>query len=180
LESYKVRVFLRPGENVSVHCYSKHTFRKKKGNQGIYIKQLEARGPIVEEWPPRSYQKLFEGLPIRAEKRETLKVSSIESNIEKIGGSISVSSFQNGMEKEKMLDGSNRTFWHTRFKPTLAKPPHFVILENPYGRVIDGLSYATWSGGNGNGQVQAYSVNPIPVLRKTIRVRVHHLWPTPP
>jgi hypothetical protein len=112
----------------------------------------------VEEWPPRSYQKLFEGLPIRAEKRETLKVSSIESNIEKIGGSISVSSFQNGMEKEKMLDGSNRTFWHTRFKPTLAKPPHYVILENPNGRVIDGLSYATWSGGNGNGQVQAYSV----------------------
>jgi hypothetical protein len=158
LESYKVRVFLRPGENVSVHCYSKHTFRKKKGNQGIYIKQLEARGPIVEEWPPRSYQKLFEGLPIRAEKRETLKVSSTESNIEKIGGSVSVSSFQNGMEKEKMLDGSNRTFWHTRFKPTLAKPPHFVILENPNGRVIDGLSYATWSGGNGNGQVQAYSV----------------------
>jgi hypothetical protein len=158
LESYKVRVFLRPGENVSVHCYSKHTFRKKKGNQGIYIKQLEARGPIVEEWPPRSYQKLFEGLPIRAEKRVAREVSSIESNLEKIGGSVSVSSFQNGMEMEKMLDGSNRTFWHSRFKPTLAKPPHYVILENPNGRVIDGLSYATWSGGNGNGQIQAYSV----------------------
>ena len=158
MESYKVRVFLRPGENVSVHCYSKHTFRKKKGNQGIYIKQLEARGPIVEEWPPRSYQKLFEGLPIRAEERVPREVSSTESNLEKIGGSVSVSSFQSGMEKEKMLDGSNRTFWHSRFKPTLAKPPHYVILENPNGRVIDGLSYATWSGGNGNGQIQAYSV----------------------
>ena len=158
LESYKVRVFLRPGENVSVHCYSKHTFRKKKGNQGIYIKQLEVRGPIVEEWPPRSYQKLFKGLPIRAEERVAREVSSTESNLEKIGGSVSVSSFQNGMEKEKMLDGSNRTFWHSRFKPTLAEPPHYVILENPNGRVIDGLSYATWSGGNGNGQIQAYSV----------------------
>ena len=57
-----------------------------------------------------------------------------------------------------MLDGSNRTFWHSRFKPTLAKPPHYVILENPNASVIDGLSYATWSGGNGNGQIQAYSV----------------------
>jgi len=63
------------------------------------------------------------------------------------------------MEKEKMQDGSNRTFWHTRFKPTLAKPPHYVILENPKGNQIEGLSYATWSGGNGNGQVKAYSIH---------------------
>ena len=63
------------------------------------------------------------------------------------------------MEKEKMLDGSNRTFWHTRFKPTVAKPPHYVILQNPVGKEIEGLSYATWSGGNGNGQVKAYSIH---------------------
>ena len=63
------------------------------------------------------------------------------------------------MEKEKMQDGSNRTFWHTRFKPTLAKPPHYVILENSKGKEIEGLSYATWSGGNGNGQVKAYSIH---------------------
>ncbi|MCP3690771.1 MAG: discoidin domain-containing protein, partial [Planctomycetaceae bacterium] len=70
-----------------------------------------------------------------------------------------MSSSQEGMEKERMLDGSNRTFWHTRFKPTLAKPPHYVILENPNGNTISGLSYATWSGGNGNGQVKSYSVH---------------------
>ncbi|MDP6719198.1 MAG: DUF1592 domain-containing protein, partial [Pirellulaceae bacterium] len=71
---------------------------------------------------------------------------------------MTVSSYQEGMEKEKMQDGSNRTFWHTRFKPTLAKPPHFVILENPNGRAIEGLSYATWSGGNGNGQVEKFEI----------------------
>ena len=97
-------------------------------------------------------------MPIRAEERVPRELSSTESKLKKIGGSVSVSSFQDGMEKEKMLDGSNRTFWHTRFKPTLAEPPHYVILENPNSRVIDGLSYATWSGGNGNGQIQAYSV----------------------
>jgi len=63
------------------------------------------------------------------------------------------------MEKEKMLDGSNRTFWHTRFKPTLAKPPHFVVIENPQAKEIEGLNYATWSGGNGNGQVEAYAIH---------------------
>ena len=63
------------------------------------------------------------------------------------------------MEKEKMLDGSNRTFWHTRFKPTLAEPPHYVVIENPQAKEIEGLNYATWSGGNGNGQVEAYAIH---------------------
>ena len=29
-----------------------------------------------------------------------------------------------------MQDGSNRTFWHSRFNPTVAEPPHFVIIHN--------------------------------------------------
>ena len=34
VKSHTIRAFLHPGENVSVHCYSKHTFRKKEGDQG--------------------------------------------------------------------------------------------------------------------------------------------------
>ena len=59
LKSHTIRVFLNPGENVSVHCYSKHTFRKKDGEQGAYIKQLKVRGPVLDQWPPASYQKVF-------------------------------------------------------------------------------------------------------------------------
>jgi len=84
--------------------------------------------------------------------------SGYQSNLQRIGGNISVSSFQPGMEKEKMQDGSNRTFWHTRFEPTLAEAPHYVIIENPRAVPIHGLSYSTWSGGNGNGQIKKYSI----------------------
>ena len=159
MKSHKVTVFLRPGENVSVHCYSKHNFRQRNGNQGVYIKQLKARGPILDQWPPASYAKVFGDLPLKAPSREAREVSGLQTNLEAIGGSVTVSSFQKGMEKEKMLDGSNRTFWHTRFKPTLAKPPHYVIIENPQAKEIEGLNYATWSGGNGNGQVEAYAIH---------------------
>jgi hypothetical protein len=62
------------------------------------------------------------------------------------------------MEKEKMQDGSNMTFWHTRFSPTVAGPPHYVIFENPNRVGIKGLSFATWTGGNGNGLVKAYEI----------------------
>ncbi|MDB4805004.1 DUF1588 domain-containing protein [bacterium] len=158
MKSNTVCVFLHPGELVSVHCYSKHNFRKQGGKEGAYIKQLKVRGPILDQWPPSAYRNIFSGLPVNAPPREARNASVSQTKLKAIGGRVSVSSFQKGMEKEKMQDGSNRTFWHTRFKPTLAKPPHYVILENPKGKQIEGLSYATWSEGNGNGQVKAYSI----------------------
>lgn len=150
LKTYTIRVFLNPGENVSVHCYSKHNWRQKSPKEGAYIRQLKVRGPVQDQWPPSRYAMLFGDLP--------LTKAIFKSSLQCIGGSISVSSFQPGMEKENMQDGSNKTFWQTKFNPTLAKPPHYVIIENPRAVPIHGLSYATWSGGNGNGQVKAYSL----------------------
>lgn len=171
LKTYTIRVFLNPGENVSVHCYSKHNWRQKSPKEGAYIRQLKVRGPVQDQWPPSRYGKLFGDLPIeisgnpkperkteRSKPPSPAHASGYQSNLQRISGSISVSSFQPDMEKENMQDGSNKTFWHTRFKPTLAKPPHYVIIENPRGVPIHGLSYATWSGGNGNGQVKKYSI----------------------
>lgn len=159
LKSHTIRAYLKPGENVSVHSYSRHTFRKKNPEQGAYIKQLTARGPVTDQWPPVPYSTVFGDLPIKAEPRQAVQKSGFQTNLQKIGGTYSVSSFQKGMGKEKMQDGSNITFWHTRFKPTVAKAPHYVILENPHGVEIGGLSYATWSGGNGNGQIKGYAIH---------------------
>ena len=158
LKPHRLRVYLHPGENVSVHCYSPENFRDKELKRGAYIKQLTAEGPVIEAWPPASYTQLFPGLPIDAPPRPTLNHSDFPTNLEIIGGSLTVSSFQEGMEKENMQDGSNKTFWHTRFKPDEAKPPHYVIVENPRRVPIEGLNYATWSGGNGNGQIEAYEI----------------------
>ena len=174
LESKAIRVFLTPGENVSVHCYSKNNFRDKNPKKGAYLRHMKARGPLQDAWPPSRYRMLFGDLSISSDPKiaghrsesdppaaTALPLTNglgYQSNLQRIGGSIRASSFQTGMEKEKMQDGSNRTFWHTRFKPTLAKPPHFVILENPNAHAIEGLSYATWSGGNGNGQIEKFEV----------------------
>lgn len=158
LRSKTIRVFLHPGENVSVHCYSRHNFRQKDTKAGLYIKQLKVRGPVYDQWPPASYQKIFGDLVMKTPPRETSQHAKFQTNLQRIGGSLRVSSSQKGMEKEKMQDGSHRTFWHTQFKPILAKGPHYVILENPEGASIEGLNYAAWTGGNGNGQVERYSI----------------------
>lgn len=158
LKSHSIRAYLHPGESVSVHCYSRHNFRQRNPKEGIYIKEMRVRGPVLDSWPPASYQKAFGDLAIEAASREIVNTAGFQTKLKQIGGSVTVSSFQKGMEKEKMQDGSNMTFWHTRFSPTVAKPPHYVIFENPHRVALKGLSFATWTGGNGNGLVKAYEI----------------------
>jgi len=158
VESRTIRAFLHPGESISVHCFSPHNFRERNPKRGVYIKQMKARGPLVDSWPPSSYQHVFAGLPVKAAPREGGEVLGFQTNLQQIGGAMSVSSSQDGREKENLQDGSNLTFWHTRFSPTVAKPPHYVIIENPNEAVIEGLSFATWQGGNGNGLVKAFEI----------------------
>lgn len=153
-----LRGFLHPGENVSVHCYSPHTWRQQNGNSGAYIERLQVRGPLQQQWPPISFQRNIEGVKLRVPERVAKRFDQGSTVLERIGGNVSVSSFQVGMEKEKMLDRSSKTFWHTRFTPDVATPPHFVMIENPRRERIAGLSYSTWTGGNGNGQLKSYSV----------------------
>lgn len=159
LKPFTVRAYLHPGESVSIHAHSKHNFRQRKPKVGAYFKQLKARGPLVDGWPTRSYKTVFEGLPIEAPERKPSDASGFQTKLQKIGGSVSVSSEEKGMEKEKMQDGSNMTFWHTQFTPTVAKPPHYVVFTNPQAAEITGLSFATWTGGNGNGLVEAYEIH---------------------
>ena len=79
------------------------------------------------------------------------------STLTRIGGRIAeVSSFHPGHEKENMLDGSTTTFWHTRFRPTVAKPPHYVVLGIPDGVRVAGLCYTARD--RMNGRIRAYEV----------------------
>jgi hypothetical protein len=58
-----------------------------------------------------------------------------------------------------MFDADTSTFWHTRFADGDAKPPHYVVMQVPAGTRVTGLTYAAWTGGNGNGHVKAYEVS---------------------
>ena len=157
VKSYTVRGFLHPGESVSVHCFSKHTWRKEKPREGVYIKQLKVRGPL-HPWPPRPFADTFAGLKLEMPERRDIEADTGKSILERIGGSLSVSSFQEGMEKERMLDGSNRTSWQSQTSPQFAEPPHFVVIENPQRAEIEGLTYSTLSGSAKSSHVKAYAI----------------------
>ncbi len=104
-------------------------------DETLTIEQLNALFP--EPWSPQS-----------------------KATLTKIGGKIAeVSSFNQGYEKENMLDGDPSTFWHTNFIGGDAKPPHYVVLHVPAGTHVTGLAYTAWIGGNGNGHVKEYAVS---------------------
>jgi len=96
---------------------------------------------------------------LSVEQIDQLLVSARPLNLKRIGGSIAeVSSFNPGQEKENIVDGSTKTFWHSRYDGGFALPPHYVVIEVPVGNSVTGLSYAAWSGGNDNGHVKRYAV----------------------
>ena len=157
LKSYTLRGFFKPGESLSVHCFSQHTWRKENTSQGVYIENVKIRGPL-HQWPPVSYAQIFSKNDLKVPDRICHEVDTGQSTLERIGGSLAVSSFENGMGSERLLDGSNRTGWQSKTSDASAGPPHFITIKNPQRAEIEGLSYATLSGGDGNGQVKSYAI----------------------
>jgi beta-galactosidase len=80
------------------------------------------------------------------------------STLKAIGGKIAeVSSFNPGHDPEHMIDGDLKSFWHTRFKPDFAKPPHYVVLQVTGKKPVKGLRYHAWHG-PGNGHLKACAI----------------------
>lgn len=81
-----------------------------------------------------------------------------QSVLEAMGGKVEeVSSSNPGQGPEKMLDDDLTTFWHTRFKPDFAEPPHYVVFQLPGEQAIKGLRYHAWHG-LGNGHLKSCSI----------------------
>ena len=158
VKSYTVRGFFKPGESLSVHCFSQHTWRKENPGEGVYIENVKVRGPL-HQWPPESVAKTFPGIELEIPDRSHHQIHTGKSTLERIGGSLAVSSFEQGMGKERLLDGSNRTSWQSQTTPEPAESPHFVTIENPQQAKIAGLTYSTLSGGDGNGQVKSFAID---------------------
>jgi hypothetical protein len=95
VKPHRMTVFLNPGESISVHCQSKHTWRQANGNAGAYIRQFSARGPVHQQWPPRAYRQVFAGLPITAQR--STRLTETRTVLERIGGSITPSGVEHAI-----------------------------------------------------------------------------------
>ena len=132
------------------------------------IKADENYNPTEPEQPEETLSidelnALFPRLPTAAKpkpKKPPIQTKlKTPSTLKAIGGKVlEVSSFNERREPKYLTDGDLATFWHTRFQPELAKPPHHVVLQVPGKQAIKGLSYYAWAGGNDNGHIKGCSV----------------------
>ena len=49
VKTYSFEVFLNEGDELSVHCYSKHTLKLPNPEIGAYIKQINVNGPLLDK-----------------------------------------------------------------------------------------------------------------------------------
>lgn len=72
---------------------------------------------------------------------------------------ISASSYQRGEgEPENLLDGIPGTFWHSRWSPDVAQPPHHVVIDLAQPLSVVAVVYEARQDGNRNGRVKDYEV----------------------
>ena len=84
-EVFELEAFLEKGAMVKLDCMRlpspmvpamPHTIQKTDdGYPGVAFHWLEVEGPIIEEWPPASYRKLFGDLPLKQSGRHVEAVS---------------------------------------------------------------------------------------------------------
>ncbi|MDH3585353.1 MAG: DUF1587 domain-containing protein, partial [Phycisphaerae bacterium] len=106
LKPRTIRAFLRPGESVSVHCYSKHTWRLKKGERGAYIEKLTVQGPVFEAWPPKPYRAVFAGLALKdqstPQRRKVVVASSRGEDLKRVIRAFAERAFSSALNDESL------------------------------------------------------------------------------
>ena len=56
------------------------------------------------------------------------------------------------------IDGDPNTYWHTRYDPTIARPPHFIIVDTGKWQWISGFRYLPRQDGGTNGIARVMEV----------------------
>jgi len=163
----KTNVRKMPGIPYGLNAPFGRAYKSITGRENYYRWGVGASGS------PKSPSMAVQKSPFVAKKGTPLKRPGAEkatppgkriptgkpSALKAMGGKVAeASSFNAGHEAKHILDGNLATFWHTRFQPDFAKPPHYVVLQVPATRSVKGLAYHAWAGGGGNGHVKACSV----------------------
>lgn len=72
---------------------------------------------------------------------------------------VSASSFERGEgETVHAIDASRDTFWHSRWSPTIARPPHHLVIDFAQPLNVAAVVYEARQDGNRNGRVRDYEI----------------------
>lgn len=72
---------------------------------------------------------------------------------------VTASSFERGEgELGHVLDGNPGTFWHSRWSPTRAQPPHHLVIDFGKPLSVAAVAYQARQDGNHNGRVKDYEI----------------------
>ena len=74
------------------------------------------------------------------------------------GWVITVDSEQANLGKYNVMDGNNKTYWHSQYSPTLANLPHTLTIDMKELKYVDGITYTPRQDGSKNGNIGQHSV----------------------
>jgi len=101
----------------------------------------------------------FDGVSLAAIPQGQPKAAIVSSAISRNGWTVQCDSFQPGYECANAIDGSNNTFWHTQWNPTVAPLPHYIIIDMKQSYLVGGITYDPRQDGSSNGNIGQHTVS---------------------
>ena len=116
--------------------------------------------PAVNAVSPQSVGKpasegstTFDGVSLDAIPQKETTATIVSAAINRSGWTVTCDSAQSGNPCTNAIDGSNNTFWHSEYSPTLVPLPHYILIDMKTAQLIERVTLEPRQDGNNNGHI---------------------------
>ena len=101
----------------------------------------------------------YDGVALSSIPAAVPAVSIIATAISQAGWVITVDSANAGNPGTAAIDGTNTTFWHTQYQPTVAALPHTATINMGKSYLVGSITYTPRQDGNANGRIGQHIIS---------------------
>ena len=125
-------------------------------NAGAESVSAAAQGKLATEG-----SSTYDGVALAAIPAAPAAAAVIAGAISQAGWTITVDSQNSATNNLGTLaiDGSNTTFWHSQYEPTLVNLPHTATIDMKTASLVGSISYLPRQDGNGNGNIGQHIIS---------------------
>ena len=114
---------------------------------------VAAVAPAAVGKPSSEGETTFDGVSLAAIPAKQSTATIVSSAISRTGWTVTCDSAQAGNACNLAIDGSNNTFWHSEYSPTLVPLPHYIQVDMQTPQSIQQVSLEPRQDGNNNGHI---------------------------
>ena len=101
----------------------------------------------------------FDGVSLDTIQEKPSVADITAGAISQSGWTATADSSEAGNQPSAAIDGSNSTFWHSEYSPTLVPLPHTITIDMKSSYLVGSITYLPRQDGNNNGHIGQHVIS---------------------